>query len=61
MSSTQLKDAISHMEKELHVLKAKLGWFEYKLKETKRQLDVANLCVSNLEDVIKNLDAKVEL
>lgn len=32
-SSTQLKDVVSRMEKELYALKAKLGWFEYKLEE----------------------------
>lgn len=59
--NAKLKGTVSNMEKELHILNAKLGWFEYKLGETKHKLDVANLRALNLEEVIKNLDAKVEL
>lgn len=60
-SSAQLKDAVSHMEKELYTSNAMLRWFEYKLGETERQLGVAILHALNLDEVIKNLKAGVEL
>lgn len=59
--NAQLKDVITRMEKELYASNAKFGWFEYKLCETKRQLNEANLHTSSLEEKVCNLDVEAKL
>lgn len=61
MSKAQLKDAITHAEKELYASNAKLEWFKYKLNETKCQLGKVNLRASSLEERVCNLDVEVKL
>lgn len=48
------------MEKELHTLDARRGWFEYKYKETLRELEAARSQVSLLDKALRNLEVDFE-
>lgn len=55
------KGTIVHLKNELHASNARFRWFECKLGKADRQLGEANLCASNLEKRIRDLEAGVEL
>lgn len=45
----------------MYTSNVKLEWFEYKLRETKRQLNAANLRAISLEEAVGNLDVEAKL
>lgn len=53
-------DVVSCLKTDLCTLNARFGWFKYKRGKTKHKLSATNLRVLRLEEVINDLNVKVE-